>query len=317
MAEVNFTSWSLVPAAEMSTFLAAVEKQGWKKAILESTNPQIKSLYLFTDCPSRADGTFYLSLNSTSRVLDLGAGWGSYTFALSPRVSRVVAADSDQNSLAFIAARAKQDGRQNVETVLIEPLERARLPFADGAFDGVILNGVLEWVGSQSTTGDPLKLQVNCLKEIKRILAPGGELWIGIENRFGLSYLTGAPDDHLRYYSSQQLLGSQGIAFTTIVPRFVADWITRKKLGRPYRTYTHSLAGYKRLLARAGFRATEFYFPEQGYRAASTKIYPLDCQELKTWMRKKIKHPFWQQLVSFLGLEPKLCDSYFILARRK
>ena len=44
-----------------------------------------------------------------------------------------------------------------------------KIPFKDNYFDMVILNGVLEWVGAQTKTGDPLQIQKNCLKEIKRI----------------------------------------------------------------------------------------------------------------------------------------------------
>lgn len=302
--------WGIIPAEEMKSLLGVVREKGWKDAILSSPDQKIKDLYLFTDCPARADGAFYLSLGPSSKVLDLGAGLGSYTFALAPRVGRVVAADTNLDSLEFISLRAQQDGRRNISAVQIEPLDLGTIPFADKSFDAVIMNGVLEWVGAYSKNGDPLRLQRDCLKEVRRILRPGGEVWIGIENRFGLRYLLGAPDDHLRYYSQ-----SRPVSWTTLAPRVIANWITKRAVGVPYRTYTHSLWGYRRMLKRAGFDAVDLYFPEQDYRAASTRIIPLASEDVEKLMRARMRGPAWLKLFSWLRLEKALCDSYFIRAR--
>ncbi|PIS30445.1 hypothetical protein COT42_03075 [Candidatus Saganbacteria bacterium CG08_land_8_20_14_0_20_45_16] len=301
--------WSLLSQDVMKSFLAEVKTKGWQKAISTSSNPKIKALYLFTDSPSRADGTFYLSLNDQSRVLDLGSGWGSYTFALSPRVKEVVAADANLESLEFIALRARQDNCCNISAVQIEPLDFAKLPFVDGIFDAVIMNGVLEWVGSHLKKGDPLKIQQNCLKEVSRVLKPGGKIWLGTENRFGLRYFLGAPDDHLKYYSEQ------GIAYTTLVPRFIASLITKKKLGQPYRTYTHSLAGLKRLLGKAGFSNLEFYYPDPDYRSVSPKIFPIISSEVSANITKR--QPVWFKVITFPIKRFVFCDSFFVAARRE
>lgn len=306
------SDWSLVPADAMNGLIAEAKAKGWKRAIKESADIDIQSLYDFTDSPARVDGTFYLPLNKESRVLDLGSGLGSYTFALAPRVGQVVAADSNFDSLRFISLRAGQDKQANVSAVQIEPLDRGRLPFGGASFDAVIMNGVLEWVGSYLKEGDPLQLQRRCLQEVKRILRPGGAAWIGIENRFGLRYLLGAPDDHLSYYNKDKK-----IAYTTLMPRILASLVTGRQLGRPYRTYTHSLWGYRRLLASAGFQQLEFFYPENDYRAISTKIYPLDSQEVILNIRQRMSVNKWLGLLSLFKLERALCDSYFIIAGRE
>jgi len=292
--------------------LAAAESKGWREAMLTSSNPKIKDLYLFTDCPSRADGSFYLSLTRESSVLDLGSGLGSYTFALSPRVKEIMAADTNFESLRFISLRARQDGRKNITAAQIEPLDYGRLPFADKSFDAVIMNGVLEWVGAFLKRGDPLKIQQKCLTEVRRTLKPGGEVWIGIENRFGLRYFMGTPDDHLTYYSKEKKT-----AYTSLLPRFIASWITSRRLGRPYRTYTHSLWGLKRLLRRAGFAEMEFFFPEDDYRSISTKIIPLDSVEIRKIIAQRMPNKLIGRVVAALKLETALCDSYFIVARER
>ncbi len=299
--------WSLLPENDMQLLLQDAEALGWKKAILESPSQKVKDLYLWTDCPARADGAFYLDLDSSSSVLDLGSGWGSYTFALSPRIKWAVAADTNSQSLEFISLRARQGSLNNISSVHINPLDFGMIPFADQQFDAVILNGVLEWVGSYVNHGDPLKIQRTCLKEINRILKPEGQLWIGIENRFGLRYFQGAADDHLTYYSKEK------IAYTTLLPRQLANYITMRKLDQPYRTYTHSFWGYKRLLKKAGFKQIDFFYPESDYRAASTKIIPVESRETKNSIDRRAGR-FWATIIKGSKLEAALCDSYFIRA---
>lgn len=314
--------WSLLSEEEERDLLTHAESIGWAEAIKTSTFPDVRSLYEWADCPTRADATFYLPLNEKSHVLDLGSGWGSFTFALAPRVRQVVAADVNLQSLKLIRLRAIQDKIENVTPVLIAPLDFGKLPFADSSFDAVIMNGVLEWVGSHSKIGDPLRKQKNALSEVKRILKKGGGVLIGIENRFGLKYFFGAPDDHLRYYSSKN------ISYTMLLPRIIASWITKRQIGIPYRTYTHSLNGYRFLLKRAGYREIEFYFPDPDYRAVTTQIYPLKTKELKKVLWSKIrcgldtltggKYKYivlkaFFELIKFLKLESHICDCYLII----
>jgi ubiquinone/menaquinone biosynthesis C-methylase UbiE len=299
--------WSLLPENDMQLLLSDAAAKGWKRAILESASQRVKDLYLWTDCPARADGAFYLNLDKNSSVLDLGAGWGTYTFALAPRVKEVVAADTNVQSLEWISLRARQENRANISTVHINPLDFGQIPTADRQFDAVILNGVLEWVGSYLKHGDPKTMQQNCLKEIFRVLKPGGQLWIGIENRFGLRYFQGAGDDHLTYYSKDK------IAYTTIFPRWLADITTMRKLGQLYRTYTHSLWGHQRMLARAGFQRTDYFYPVSDYRAASTKVIPVESSECAELIDGRLG-AFWKTIVKTFRLEAALCDSYFIRA---
>ncbi|NUN95487.1 MAG: hypothetical protein HUU16_04885 [Candidatus Omnitrophica bacterium] len=77
-------------------------------------------------------------------------------------------------------------------------------------------------------------------------LRPGGWLYVGIENRFGISYFLGAMDhSYLKY--------------TSLLPRPLADWVTRRRRGHAYRTYTYSPIGYRRLLEGAGFGEIRFF----------------------------------------------------------
>ncbi len=315
--------WNLLSKEEMQELLAQVRSAGWAKAIQGSRSPKVRDQYTFTECPTRADGTFYLSLTKDSMVLDIGSGWGNFAFAVSPRVKGFVAADISREPLQFIALRAEQDIRGNILPVQINPMDYGSLPFADGTFDAVILNGSLEWIGSSSKKGDPLKIQQKALREVARVLKKKGQIFIGIENRFGLKYFFGYPDDHLLHYDPK------GLAYTTLMPRYFANKLTSKKLGVPYRTYTHSLGGYQRMLKKAGFRDISFYWPDPDYRAVTSRIVPLGSEDARISTDRLIDYhmkaltkenrflKLFFSVIRRLKLENRLCNSYQIIGEKK
>jgi ubiquinone/menaquinone biosynthesis C-methylase UbiE len=303
--------WEIIPQNQMTAFLDEVKRLGWKDAINYSSDQKIREQYLWTECPSRADGTYYLPISSKSTVLDLGSGWGSYTFPLSKRAGTVVSADSCLESLKFISLRAAQDNIENILAAHIDPLDFGKLPFGDGQFDCVIMNGVLEWVGSFLKKGDPKHIQERCLKEVNRVLKPGGTLFIGMENRFGFKYLLGAPDDHLLYYSPDKK-----IAYTSLFPRFIANIVTKTQLGISYRTYTHSISGHTRMLKQAGFRKLDFYYPENGYRSVNTNIIPIPSPSADRAMTERYGNNAVFKLLGAIKGKHYFCDSFFIIGEK-
>lgn len=97
------------------------------------------------------------------RVLDCGCGPGSITVGLARTVApgEVVGLDIEARQLATARALADESGISNVR---FEQGSVYELPFADGTFDVVVAHFVLEHVS------DPAR----CLREMKRVLAPGG-----------------------------------------------------------------------------------------------------------------------------------------------
>ena len=61
------------------------------------------------------------------------------------------------------------------------------------SFDYVTLIGVFEYSVSYIHSKDPYS---DMLKKVKRLLKPGGVLFIAIENKFGLKYFAGCREDH-------------------------------------------------------------------------------------------------------------------------
>lgn len=236
----------------------------------------------------RADAQFLWPTTSNSRILDAGSMWGGLTIPIAQYCDEIFAVDKTIETLSLLKIRAEQMGFKNIH-VVASPLQH--LPFPDDYFDLVILNGVLEWVAfdqevvlekhwgkkrndSITYSKNPRQVQIDVLRELRRVLKPSGYLYLAIENSIGYQYLAGYPDDHMN------------LKYVSFLPRFFANAITKWKLNCKYRTYTYSLSGYRSLLKDSGFCDAKFYGAFSHYIAPS-EIIPLNL--IKYW--KKIILP--------------------------
>lgn len=223
-----------------------------------------------------ADGRYawqlFLKFSSDSRVLDLGCGLGNLVNNIAGNVAHVYALDLTYERLQFAHLRFDKSGVRDRVTLLAGG-DSGHLPFPDQSLDCVTLSGVLEWVpdddswerqgsklrkafsGVRSFFGasNPRRTQLRFLKEIRRVLKPEGQLFIGIENRLSYRYFGGRPDHH------------SGLWYASLLPRFAANLYSIVASRRPYRTYTYSFSGYSRLLKEAGFPVQEFIGLNPGY----------------------------------------------------
>jgi SAM-dependent methyltransferase len=158
-------------------------------------------------------------------------------------------------------------GLENITAFQYEPNDFLKLPFQNSSVDVVILNGVLEWMGAADIDATPEKVQEEALIEIRRVLKPGGALYIGIENRYSTSTLRG-----------QRIHGE--LPFVGLLPRWISNLVTMFVRGEQHRTYIYSLSGYRRLLSRAGFDQTDFYIPYPSYHHPNYLI-PIKPEWLK------------------------------------
>jgi SAM-dependent methyltransferase len=102
------------------------------------------------------------------RVLDLGSGAGTDTLVAAQMVGahgHVTGIDMTEAMLVKARSAATAMGMHNVEFV---EGEAERLPFADGSFDVVISNGVIDLVPDKDAV----------FGELYRVLAPGGRMQI-------------------------------------------------------------------------------------------------------------------------------------------
>lgn len=104
------------------------------------------------------------------RVLDVGCGDGTYALAAAGRGAAVTCLDA---SPAMLAA-ARQRARREDATLQTVQADAGALPFADGTFDVVTAVTVLCFVEDAPRT----------VREMARVLAPGGRLVLGELNRW-------------------------------------------------------------------------------------------------------------------------------------
>ena len=230
----------------------------WREAVqrrFRETNPWLARVV--TD-PSR-DLFFRLHPPPAgAKVLDVGAGWGQHALPLA-RTHATAALEPAPERIDFIRAAAVQEGVAGRLCFLQADL--FDIEFST-RFDLVACIGVLEWV-PRFRPGDPRELQLRFLARLRGLLAPGGRLVVGIENRLGLKYLLGANDDHIVH---------PGIA---VFDQALAQRKHRKATaGAPLRVFTYTRAEYRDLLSEAGFGDLSFFAALPDYKVPR-EIVPL------------------------------------------
>lgn len=107
-------------------------------------------------------------------------------------------------------------------------------------FDYVVVNGVLEYAMSFTEGKTPYE---TFLQRMGAYLKPEGRLLIAIENRLGLKYFAGAPEDHtdLHFFGINGYPGNQSV-----------------------RTFSKNELG--ELLENSGFPFLHFYYPYPDYK---------------------------------------------------
>jgi 2-polyprenyl-3-methyl-5-hydroxy-6-metoxy-1,4-benzoquinol methylase len=127
-----------------------------------------------------------LALTPEHRVLEVGAGCGAVTRSLAERCGLVDAVELNFDRARLAALRLADCANARVLAGDVSAIP------AQPAYDVIVIVGVLEYIGGHAHNGG----RVEWLRALRGLLNPGGHLVCAIENRFGVSYLAGAPDDH-------------------------------------------------------------------------------------------------------------------------
>jgi hypothetical protein len=139
------------------------------------------------------------------RVLDWGCGWGQVTALLRAREHLDVEAFDFRPETG--ASGPAPLAKYPAITAYIETSDPVRLPYEDDRYDAVLSCGVLEQVGDPDGS----------LEELKRVLRPGGTLYVyklpnrrsyleAIAKRMGLYYHGAWPDDRVYDLGSARVL---------------------------------------------------------------------------------------------------------------
>jgi 2-polyprenyl-3-methyl-5-hydroxy-6-metoxy-1,4-benzoquinol methylase len=189
---------------------------------------------------------------SGAKVLDIGSGWGQIALPLARnKNTEVTALEPTPERLAFIQAAATQE--QVADRMYFVQADFFDIEFEPQSFDLVCCVGVLEWV-TKFRAGEPGQVQAEFLNRIRARLKPGGQLVIGIENRLGLKYLLGAPDDHI------------GVPNLAVYDAALAAQKWKAQSGQSLRSFTFTHSELAELLAAAGFRTATFFAALPDYK---------------------------------------------------
>ena len=130
-----------------------------------------------------------------SSVLEIGAGCGAVTGALTRKCANVTANDLSLRRSEINAWRHKDC--KNLTIVVSNFQQLAAMH--QQQYDYVTLIGVFEYAGSYINSPKPYE---DLLNMAAGMLKTGGKLLIAIENRFGAKYFAGCAEDHLGTYFS-------------------------------------------------------------------------------------------------------------------
>ncbi len=292
---------SLIDHARATTVASAIEaiedpqKRSWMRS------------YVLDD--SRGDWQFFVDLGdrdpSEALLVDVGSGFGAVARSFAPHVGTVCAIDGTLERLEVSALCARDQGLENVVPLHADALT---LPLPQGVADAVVVMGVLEWVPLADEQTPVEQVQLRFLRQVARILRPGGQLVLGIENRWGYNYLLGEADEHT------------GVWGTNLLPRRMADRRMRAAKGRPFRNYTYGRTALAALLAQAGLEVEETLAAIPKYRAPDMTATLRTSTPLAHYLRSISAQPGIAQLAGRVatatGVAPELVPTFIQLARK-
>ena len=188
--------------------------------------------------PIRKNILNWYPFKEDSDVLEIGAGMGAITEVLCEKCKNVVSVELSKNRATSIATR--NEDKENLD-IIVGNLND--IDFKGRKFDYITLIGVLEYAPSFTKSDNPY---IEFLSKIQNLLKPDGKLLIAIENKFGMKYFAGAPEDH----TSVKYDGITGYKNSKGVQTFGKDEI-------------------KNILEQTELKNTKFYYPLPDYKLPS------------------------------------------------
>lgn len=228
----------------------AAREKGWLEALKEHFPEYVRYV---TD-PGRLSYIDLLPMAENDRVLEIGPGLGQHTCRLATSTKAVHALEVVPGQAAFALERCRQGGASNVFVACGG--DDCRLPYKDECFDVAVANLVFEWCGTRARGVDPGTSQRRLLGELKRVLRPGGALYLSTKNRYALRLLLGGRDEH-----------AYGMRFGNALPRCVTKLLLPMRPRREAKGLLHSYAALSRMLKQSGFERVESYWavPDMRY----------------------------------------------------
>lgn len=175
-----------------------------------------------------------MNIKSTDTVLEIGSGCGAITGALAKRAKQVECIELSKKRSLINAYKNREFNNITIHVGNYENVQFER------KYDIITLIGVLEYAGYYIHTANPYQ---DFLQDVKDKLKEDGRLYIAIENRLGMKYLSGCKEDHC----GEEFVGIEGYALKPGVRTF---------------SYHELLDLFKKV----GFEEFTFYYPFPDYK---------------------------------------------------
>lgn len=289
-----------VPKEEIREILLRMSSSGWDRAVWEYARSTSDMNFYNSVSESRAGFKFLLDRFENGTALDYGCGLGAITTSLARTFAAVYATDLTAEHVQFTTARAGQENLGNV--TMFCSGDTPHIPLADGSVDVIVMNGKSALIPEQRLA-EPRPAQLELLKELRRVLASDGILYVGIENRLGYDYLLGRDEEHSLF------------RFMTHLPRKVANLYSRFVRKKQYPIFPYSRSGYSSLLKSADFPVSDFWGLVPNHRRIEKAIRLSD----KTMTRESFNNRTLPKRIRNLALRPLfpfIVGSFGILAGR-
>ncbi len=200
-----------------------------------------------------------LAIDLGAVILDVGCGYGGLSFAFAQTGKTVYAIDKDSANIEVVRGRVLA-GEASPGQVVPLQCSALKIPLEGDIADTALMIGVIEWIGFTSYEKPVQALQVDALKEVFRVLRPGGYLIVGTKNRLFPRYL----------WRDAQL----NKPLVNVLPRRWADFVSTRLWGYRYRGFVYSYWGWRRLLSDAGFELPQVYVPLFTYQYPRVLLGP-------------------------------------------
>ncbi|MHC4475833.1 MAG: class I SAM-dependent methyltransferase [Planctomycetota bacterium] len=204
--------------------------------------------------PLRHNLLKWYPFDSNGSVLEVGAGCGALTGLLCSRLKNVTALEYSYRRALVTAQRHSKQSNLEVIVGGLQDFE------CEEQFDYVIVIGVLEYAAQFHEGKNPYK---SFLVKLRKLLKTDGAVILAIENKIGLKYITGAPEDHT------------GLVFESIY-----DYASTSKI----RTFCKKQL--TEVINSAGFFNLQWYYPLPDYKLPQIILsdeMPPDNESDRVW----------------------------------
>ncbi len=178
--------------------------------------------------------TLPMNIMAQDTVLEIGSGCGAITGALAKKAKQVECIELSKRRSMINAYRNKKFNNITIHVGNYEDISLTE------KYDIITLIGVLEYAGYYIHADNPYE---SFLRNVKGKLKNNGKLFVAIENRLGMKYLSGCKEDHY----GREFIGIEGYPLKNGIKTF-------------------SYHGLVELFHRVGFCDYTFYYPYPDYK---------------------------------------------------